>query len=133
MIFFQTCIEVRGPPELTTLSEGVLPAAPLIHHTAEHGVPIALPLGMDEEEKEAAIQYGDFVSSNKEVVFINTELGEQVQAGHVTVSPLEAVNYLHNLWLSLVAVIPQVGRRPCLIFDFIPSGINEVSKRLDPI
>ena len=29
-----------------------------------------------------------------------------MQAGHVTVSPLEAFNYLHNLWLSPVAVIP---------------------------
>ena len=65
--------------------------------------------------------------------FINTDLGKQVQAGHVTVFPLEAVNYLHNLWLSPIAVIPQVGRRPRLIFDFIPSGLNEVSKRLAPI
>ena len=80
-----------------------------------------------------AIRYGTYVSANKEVKFINTDLDEQVQAGHVTVFPLEAVNYLHNLWLSLVAVIPQVGRRPCLIFDFTPSGLNEVSKSLAPI
>ena len=31
---------------------------------------------MDEEQKEAAIRYGDFGSANKEVEFINTELDE---------------------------------------------------------
>ena len=88
---------------------------------------------MDEEEKEAAIRYGAYVSANKEAEFINTYLGEQFQAGHVAVFPLEAVNYLHNLRLSPVGVIPQVGRRPRLIFDFTPSWLNEVSKRLAPI
>ena len=53
-----------------------------------------------------------------------------MQAGHETVFPLEAVNYIHNLWLSPVAVIPQVGRRPRLIFDFTWSRLNDVSKRL---
>ena len=73
------------------------------------------------------------MSAKKGVEFINTDLGDQVQAGHVTVLPLEAVNYLHKLWLSPVAVIPQVGRRPRLILDFTLSGLNEVSKMLAPI
>ena len=51
----------------------------------------------------------------------------------MAVSPLEAVNYLYNLWLSLVVVTPQVGRRPCLIFDFTWSGLNDISKRLSPM
>ena len=88
---------------------------------------------MDKDEKEVAIRYGTYVSANKEVKFINKELDDQVQAGHVTVFTLEAVNYLHNPWLSPVAVIPQVGRRLRLIFDFTPSGLNEVSKSLSPI
>ena len=88
---------------------------------------------MDEEENEAAIRYGDNVSANKEAEFINAELDEQVQAGHVTVFPLEAVNYLHNLWISPVAVILQVVKRPRLIFYFTWSGINDVSKRLAPM
>ena len=49
------------------------------------------------------------------------------------ISPLEAVNSLKNLWLSLVVVIPQVGRRPHLIFDFTWSGLNEATKRLAPM
>ena len=61
---------------MATLSAGVHPDAPLIRHTAEHGVLIALPLGMEEEEKEAAINYGAYVSANKEVEFINTDLDE---------------------------------------------------------
>ena len=46
---------------------------------------------------------------------------------------MEAVNYLHNLWFSPVAVTPQVGRRPRLIFDFTWSGLNDISKRLSPM
>ena len=71
---------------------------------------------MENEEKEAAIRYGTCDSDNKEADFINVDLDEQLQEGHVTVFPLEAVNYLHNLWLSLVALIPEVGRRPRFIF-----------------
>ena len=56
-----------------------------------------------------------------------------MQAGHVAVLPLVAVNALHNLWLSPVAVILQVGRRPCLIFDFTWSRLNDVSKLLAPM
>ena len=92
------CTEVRRPPELATLPAGARPAAPLLRHTAaEHGVPIALLQGMDEEEKEADIRYGTYAFANKEVKFINEELDKQVQAGHVAVSPLEAINALHNL------------------------------------
>ena len=83
--------------------------------------------------ERGGIRYGTYAYANKEAEFINTELAEQVQEGHVTVFPLEAVNYLYNWWLYLFAVIPQVGRRPRLIFDFIPSGINEVSKCLVPM
>ena len=65
MGFFQTCTEVRGPLGLATLPAGAYPAAPLLYHTAEHGVPISLPRGMDEEEKEADISYGTYASDNK--------------------------------------------------------------------
>ena len=88
---------------------------------------------MDEEEKEAAIRYGTYASANKEAEFINADLDEQVQAGHVTVFFLEAVNYFYNLWLSLVAIILQVGRRPRINFYFTWSGLNDVSKRLSPM
>ena len=56
-----------------------------------------------------------------------------MQAGHVNVFPLEEVNALHNQWFSLAVFIPQMGRRPRLISDFTSSGINNVSKRLDPM
>ena len=115
------------------LPEGAHLAAPPIRHTAEHVVLIALTQGMGEEEKEAAIRYGNYASDNKEAEFINTELAKQVQTGYVTVFPLEAVNCLHNMWFSLVAVILQVGRRPRLILYFTRSGFNEVSKRLSPM
>ena len=61
------------------------------------------------------------------------ELSKQMEAGHVNVFSFEDVKALHNLWLSLVAVIPQVGRRPRLIFDFTWSGLNKATKRLPPM
>ena len=82
---------------------------------------------MDKEEREASIRYGTHTSANKEAEFIHTELAKQVQAGHVAVFPSEAVTTLHNLWLLSVAVIPQFGRRPRLIFDFTWSGLNFIA------
>ena len=49
------------------------------------------------------------------------------------ISPLDAVTALKNLWLSPIAVIPQVGRRPHLIFDFTWSGLNNISECLAPM
>ena len=114
---------MRGPPELATL----------LRHAAEHSVPINLSRGTDEEEKEAAIRYGTHTSAIKDIEFIHADPAEQVQAGHVVVSPLEAVNALHNLWLSLVAVTPQAGRQPQLIFDSIWIRLNNISQRLAPM
>ena len=54
----------------------------------------------------------------KEVNFSHQELAEQVQVSHIIVFPLSAVRNLPKLWLPPVAAIPQVGRRPRLIFDF---------------
>ena len=41
--------------------------------------------------------------------------------------PLYAVRVLLKLCMLPVAVIPQVGRRPCLIFGFIWSSQNEAT------
>ena len=76
-----------------------------------------------------AILYGTQASSRKEAEFIQAELDEKVQAGHVAISPLEAVTALQNPWLSPVAVIPQVGSRPLLIFDFSWSELNYIAER----
>ena len=53
-----------------------------------------------------ALHYGTQASALKEVEFIHTELAKKVQAGHVAVFPLEAVNAIQKLWLSPVALIP---------------------------
>ena len=63
-------------------------AASILCHAAEHGVPIALSRGMDEEERDSAILYGKHISTRKEVEFIHTELAKQVQSGNVAVFPL---------------------------------------------
>ena len=131
--FSQTCTEVRGSPDLDMLPTGAHPAAPLLRHAAEHGVPIAFPRGMYEEERDDAILYGMHASARKEAEFIHMNLAEQIQAGHVAVFTLEAVTSLKNLWFSPIAVIPHVGRRPQLIYDFTWSGLNNTSERLSPM
>ena len=88
---------------------------------------------MDKEERCASIRYGTHASTSKEAEFIHAEFSKQVQAGHVAVFPLEVVTTLQNMWLLPVAVIPQVGRRPRLIFDFTWSGLNDIEERLSPM
>ena len=56
------------------LPAGAHPAAPLVYHTAEHGIPVNLPLGVDEKEKEAVLCYGTHNSALKEADFIHVEL-----------------------------------------------------------
>ena len=119
--------------ELATLPLRENPAAPTLHHAADHSFLIALPQGMDKQEIKSALCYGTQASTLKEAEFIHAELDEQVQTGNVAVSPLEAVRALHNLWLSHVAVITQVGRRPCLILYFTWSGLNQATKGLSPM
>ena len=115
------------------LQEGAHPAAPLLRHVVDHGVSIALSWGVEKEEKEAALGYGTHTSALKGAEFIHNELAYQVQDGHVSVFPWEAVKALHDLWLFPVAVIPQVGRRPRLVFDFTWSRLNKKTKRLSPM
>ena len=95
--FFRTRTEVCGQPELATFPEGAHPASSLLRHAAEHGIPIALTQVMEKEKKEAAICCGNHTSTIKEAESIHAELSKQVQAGHMAVFPLEAVNALHNL------------------------------------
>ena len=105
----------------------------LLRHAVEHGVPIAFTQVIDKEERDEAILYVTHTFTHKEAEFNHTELSDEVQAGHVTVFPLEKVAFLKNLWLSPVAVIPKVVRRPRLIYDFTWSGLNETTKSLVPI
>ena len=109
------------------LPAGAHPANSLLRQAAEHGVPISLPRVTEEEERDTAIRCGTHASASKEAELIHAELAEKVQAGYVAVSPLEAVTALQNLWLSPVAVTPQVGRRPRLIIDFTWSGLNNIA------
>ena len=90
-----------------------------------HGVPITAERGMTEQELKKAILYGAHFSSTKETTFVRTKLAEQARAGHIFLSPLQAVHHLPQLWLSPFTVIPQQGRKPRLIYDFAWSGLNE--------
>ena len=51
----------------------------------------------------------------------------------MAVFPLEVFTDLQNLWLSLVSVIPQVRRRPRLIFYLTWTGLNDILERLSPM
>ena len=68
----------------------------------------------------------------KEADFVHQELADQVQAGHIIVFPMAAVCNLPKLWLSPVTAIPQVGRRPRIIFDLTWSGLNKATAQEAP-
>ena len=85
---------------------------------------IDLPQGMGRQDKQVTLRYGTHASYLKYAELIHVELSEQIQAGHMDVYPLDTVMDLHKLWLSPIAVITQVGRRPHLIFYFTRSGLN---------
>ena len=75
--FFQTCAEARGPSELQQIHPNIHPAATLINHAREHGLPIFLRRGMTEAELLAVIHYGGtHASSGKEVDFIHHEISK---------------------------------------------------------
>ena len=59
-------------------------------------------------------------------------IAEQVQTGYTVVYYLASIYGLSKLWLYPVAVIPQVGRCPQLIFDFTWSGLNEATAQKAP-
>ena len=82
---------------------------------------------MLEEELCAALQYGAHYYTSKEVGFIRQDITEQVQAGHIIISPLAAVRGLPTLWIPPVAVIPQVGQSPHLVFYFTWISLNEAT------
>ena len=52
---------------------------------------------MLEEDIHAALHYGLHYSASKEVENFHQEIAEQVQAGHIVVSPLAAVRILSKL------------------------------------
>ena len=86
---------------------------------------------MTDAKLTRAIRYGAHSSATKETTFVQKELQEQAQAGHITLLPLRTVRYLPKLWLSPLAVIPQRGRKPRLIYDFSWSGLNEAVTQVD--
>ena len=61
------------------------------------------------------------------------EVADQVQDEHISIFPWEAIVVLPNLWISLLAIIPQVGRRPRLIYDFTSNRLNANDKHLAPM
>ena len=51
----------------------------------------------------------------------------------MAILPLEEVTDLQNMWIYPAVVVPQVGRKPRLIFDFTWSGINKIAEYLPPM
>ena len=64
--FFQTFIEEIGPQELSSLPQEAHSTAPLLNYMKEHGVPIAIPEGMDASKLDKAFRYGAHTPELKE-------------------------------------------------------------------
>ena len=61
----------------------------------------------------------------KETAFVRTELAEQAWAGHIALFSLRGIRHLPQLWISLLAAIPQQGRKPRLIYDLSWISLNK--------
>ena len=88
---FPVCDEARGTRRFEQLNLASYQAAELLNHASQHGLPISLTRGMSEEELHATLHCGAHSSAKREVGFDHQELSDQVQAGHIVVSPLDAV------------------------------------------
>ena len=79
---------------------------------------------MTDTKLTRAIRYGAHSLATKETTFVQKDLQEQAQAGHIALFQLRVVRYFPKLWLSPLAATPQRGRKPRLIYDFSWSGLN---------
>ena len=64
--------------------------------------------------------------------FFHLELIDQVQAGHITISPLATVSNLNKVQLTSIILIPQSNRPPRIIYDFTWSSRNTATDMLAP-
>ena len=80
---------------------------------------------MTAQELTRAVKYGAHSSATKETTSARTTLEEQSRAGHIALFPLRAVRHLPRLWLFPFTAIQQRGRKPCLLYDFSWSDLNE--------
>ena len=124
--------EARGTPDLKNIHINSHPSLNLINHEREHGLPIYPPRGITEVELRTEFHFGMNAYSGKELDFVNHEISEQVQAGHVAIFPLLDNRDLPKLWLSPISVIPQVGRHPWFILDLTWISLNKPTDRKDP-
>ena len=132
IVFFEACVEARGPPDIQDLYPYSHPVAPLLNHADTHGVPISLPWGMTRPKNKGALQYCAYASASKEGDCVHQELEDQVKAVHISVLPLDTVSHLHKLWLSPLAFTPQQNIRPKMIYNFAWSNLNATTTCLAP-
>ena len=130
--FFKYVFNPRGTIILANLSPTALTVYPLQNRMREHGVPISITQGMKNTELEKHLIYGTHTSALKDKTFFRRDLAEKLRAGHINIFPWEAVKHLMGLWLSLLAVIPQTGQKPRIVYDFSWICLNAKAKQYTP-
>ena len=108
------------------------PRAPLLNYMRDHGLPIAIPQGMNKSDMEKTLQYSLHYSAIKDNNFLRKELADKIHADHMNIFTWEAVKHLPGLWLSPLDSAPQAGRQQRLIYNLSWSGLNEKADQAAP-
>ena len=74
--------------------------------------------GTRNQQPTKDLMYGAHASKLKEKDSFLRELVDQLRDGNVAMFNLADFKHLQGLWLPPLVVIPQVGRKPCIIYNF---------------
>ena len=85
-----------------------------------------------QQQKDQAAERGPHRSALEYQEFLAGDMLEMVEKGQWMLLPYDAVQYLRNLRLSPIGVVPQKERRPRPIVDYTFSGVNQETVSLAP-
>lgn len=127
--------DIRGRSNIAG-GVGGLPhrAARLLQHLGKRGASVPTSTAPWSRTKcDAAIQRGSHRSSHGEREFVAEEMLDFCKQGYWLVLPYDvAMEYLQNVRVSPLGVVPQRDRRPRLIVDYTFSGLNSETLQWAP-
>ena len=112
-------------------------AGRLLKHFQKRGAPIVFETKpWSQERVEAALKRGPHKSANAYMEFLREELIDFVRKGFWLLLPYKEIRRFKKLlrWLRIspMGVVPQRGRRPCIIVDYSFFGVNDETLKLSP-
>jgi hypothetical protein len=86
----------------------------------------------DQARLESAREWGSHALAFKYLGFVEHEMCDFCYKGFWVILPYELARHIPGLCLSLLGVVPQRERCPCIIVDYTFSNVNGETKQLSP-